>query len=354
VIEDQERQPLPEKYKSVCDRMKIEPALLDKISNNVTALNVSRENVEDKQLECLLMTILGFTPMTEINISNICITPDLMKLLCEVLPTLPALTSLDVSCCGLGPKSLAKLFETLTKAGEEEKQLKKFCCDNNLYPGGIENILKMAVELPLEHLSARSCHLSGTISSHLSSQLSSSHLITLDLRQNTLPNIPALPPSLRHLYLANTPLNNPSFPPNLTSLTLESCELSDSSVVTCLAGLSSITSLSLCYNKITSPECVVEVLMSCPGLTHLDLSGNAIGSAGVKEIGLVAPNTLSVVLQGCGAHDIDADSLTMLASDLKACDLSYNNIKFPRLTKGLDEGVRSKFNCKGNRLLVEN
>ena len=80
----------------------------------------------------------------------------------------------------------------------------------------------------------------------------------------------------------------------------------------------------------------------------------SVGSAGVEEIGLVAPNTLSVVLQGCGSQDISSDSLTMLANDLKACDLSYNDVNFPRLCKGLDEGVRAKFICRGNRLSVEN
>ena len=285
VMEELERQPLPEQYKIVCERMGLEPMLLQKLSSNV--LDVARQNVDVIHMECLLTTILCFTPLTEINISNNRLTPELMNSLCAALPTLPALTSLDVSCCSLGPKSFVKLCDTLSKPCEDDKLIRKFSCDNNLYPGGIENILKLAVQLSLEHLSARSCHLSGSISPALSSQLASCKLITLDLSHNNIPHIPSLPSSLKHLHLGSTILSNPSFPPSLTSLTLDSCELTDSSVITCLAGLSSITSLSLCYNNITSAECVVEVLMSCPGLTHLDLSGNAIGTLAINYLCLI-------------------------------------------------------------------
>ena len=93
--------------------------------------------------------------------------------------------------------------------------------------------------------------------------------------------------------------------------------------------------------------------VSQPSLEFLDLSSNPLGCEGIEELCLVAAPSLNVKLQNCRAADLSRDTIETIAMSLASCDISYNKVNYPKLSKELSQETRSAVTCHANILVIK-
>ena len=351
VIEESLQDSLVDKYTNTCQRLGLDPIFKENLVNSTNSLSICRAVASPKHLECFFTTILCTANITSLDVSYNSLARDVLSSLTSALPTLTSLSCLNLGGCGINSDAFPKISDALSNLPLQTLRL-----DFNSLTTSFVQLLELAVTLPeLLALSAKNCSLESAtaLPSELSVKFTNSKLITLDLSQNPLTHFPELPKNLNTLFLGGSDVFSTSLnlPESLESLSLDHCNLNNT-ILELLSGLRRLTSFSAPRNNITA-EGVVDLLMLFPTLTFLDLSGNPLGSSGIEELGLVAPPNLTVKLQNCGAADLTHDIIATLAESFLSCDISYNRVNYPRISKELSEETRCGVLCQGNKLVVK-